>query len=905
MPQLPFRDLCDAPVTGAFDLVCEGLADTELAVVAFHGRERLSHPYGFRVDVLARSALGAPAVEPAALVGARACLRLGSGDRPPRRVFGVISRVERRAHGGGRADERHLRIQIVPRLALLAHGRTSRIFQDATTRDIVAKILAERGVPCSFQVLQELPRRAYSVQYKESDLAYVERILAEEGIFYFFEEIAGEEHLVLADHPGALVHPDAEIALRFRDSEGSDDEARDVRSFSTRASLATTETLLRAYDFRRPSFDARGAASAEAPRTGRFYDHDGTFESVPLDDADALRALQERRRRTLLSEGTSRARALAPRIPFALTETPDGAFDGAYAVLEVEHRGNVSELSGKPGDLYENRFVAVPEGTPVRPRRRRRRLQQVTETATVVGPDGHEIHTDPLGRIKVQMHWDLEGQRNEHSSCWMRVAQPWAGSRWGFQFIPRIGMEVLVTFLGGDVDRPVIAGALYNEGLPPPFPLPGEKTKSGIVTRSSKGGGGYNELSFEDRKGYERVHLRAERDLTEEVQRDHREKVGANATTEIGAHRVVRTAQNDLLTVGQNLFRTVGGNETALVDGALGTAVGGDASLSVGGNQIISAAGDASLRAGGSVVTTAGGDMTTAVGGHSVTTVGGSAAFSCDGSLRVSASGAGGAVVVVASDARLTVGGSLQVVAVNGIRIVCGTSMIEILEDEVKIIADKITAIAANEASLTGGSASLKLDGDLSAVGGTATLQGSGAELRLGSDAELKGGSVKLGSGGGKSASKDSSPTSDKAPPPKLEIVVHTGDEDSGSTGKLVLLNAEREVVREMDTGSAKSRSGGACTWEIDPDEHDEPVEIVWRTDQGDTHIAGPLIPREARDALVGERHREALHQLRERRSAPKNRQRPAPPPEPEHPGPSPEPTFHELFSGGDDPWLP
>ncbi len=267
------------------------------------------------------------------------------------------------------------------------------------------------------------------------------------------------------------------------------------------------------------------------------YEHHGPFLFPKWAFAadEAPRILRQKRRRASIGEGEGGCSDASPGHRFALADHPAPQLDAPYVLTRVEHRG---ELHPKEGAwrVYWNTFECVPAEMTYVPPRPKRKSVQVTLTAMVVGPSSEEIYVDEKGQIKVQFHWDRDGKYDENSSCWIRVMQPWGGAGWGVQFIPRVGMEVVVGFEGGDPDKPMVLGSLYNGTHPSPFQLPGDKTRSGWRTQSSLGGNGYNELSFEDRAGDEEVHLHAQRNLREVVRNDHSTGVGHDRTLQVGRH---------------------------------------------------------------------------------------------------------------------------------------------------------------------------------------------------------------------------------------------------------------------------------------------------------------------------------------------------------------------------------
>jgi type VI secretion system secreted protein VgrG len=390
-------------------------------------------------------------------------------------------------------------------------------------------------------------------------------------------------------------------------------------------------------------------------------------------------------------------------------------------------------------------------------------IRQVSESAVVVGPEGQEIFTDPFGRVKVQFHWDREGKRNEQSSCWMRVMQPWAGTGWGFQFIPRIGMEVVVNFLGGDQDRPVVMGCLYNAKNPVPHGLPSQMERSGIKTRTTPGGGGWNEIAFDDRAGAEQLYLRAERNLDEEVGLDRTEKVSRNSTETVGADLKTR--------VGQHRHDETAGDHRTTINGGRSAAVAGRDSVQVGGPRTAAIAGTDVTRVGGSVVLEvdgsrnvrlAGGD-TLSIKGDRTVTIDGDDARDVLGNTRLTFSKAcainaaagvqfrigtkkarASAEGSLSGDLVLRGGGAIELTSESRIRFRVGKTVLTLDAKGARIEAETISLSAKSIKALGE-------DGALS-VGKEVTLSGSsvklaskdGAILELDKEARLDGKAVKI-----------------------------------------------------------------------------------------------------------------------------------------------------------------
>lgn len=575
--------MADSARRGVFELSF-GSAGPDVRVVSFTGKEQLSRPFRFEATVAVPSQdEGRIAAD---VLGAAAVLTMSTAGGT-RRVRGVVSRVTALAVD----TEKHIAwyaLRLVPKLWTLGLRKTSRIFQDRTVPEIVTEVLEGAGVTHAWRLAGQHGTRAYSVQYQETDLEYVSRLLAEEGIFYFFEQPDDDgpsEVVVFADMASHYPAIDGDPVLLFSPPSGQVPASEVVEAFSPCEQLRTGGSRVKNFDFRRPDSDLSSSASTREPRridesALEVYEYDFTAEDDDAVAGAAVRRLEQLRVRKRVSSGRSRASRLAAGRRFMLHGHAGDDVDGEYVVTRMTHEGRVPEATFGPtaGDaveVYKNSFECLPAGVAARPPRRPRRLQQVLETATVVGPDGEEIHTDEHGRIKVAFHWDRRGRRGDHSSCWMRCMQTWAGASWGTQFVPRIGMEVLVSFMGGDVDQPMVIGCAYNGTHPPPFPLPASKTKSGIRTRSTPGGEGSNELSFEDAVGKEKVYVHAQRDLEQVVENDHRrlvrgdEEILVQGTRESivagDHHREVRG--NEVVTIEKDLLLHVVGRQRIVIEG--------------------------------------------------------------------------------------------------------------------------------------------------------------------------------------------------------------------------------------------------------------------------------------------------------------------------------------------------
>lgn len=702
-----------APLT----LVVASLRPDAFDVHRVRGRESLSRTYAF--DVRATSA--EPIDE---LLGSSATLTLEVGGRP-RVIHGVVTRV--RAGDERRADTVGYVVRIEPRLALLRHERTSRIFQDETVADVVRRVLGSLHIPNEWRLTRELPLRPFVVQYRESSLAFVERLLSEAGIFYRFESRPGvdREVIVFGDAPSAYALSDSP-AMQFADVAGSSTSGWDkVTAFRRTTRVAPTRARFRDRDPDRPGLaldstarvgragavelveggvdDARGVVAEEKaadaiaalaallPHAERPTDdeHDGAFLFPEWRDVRARAAAQlgARRRRAEVCDGESRSSAMAPGGRFVLHGHTVARMDGDYVVVSVTHDAAVGRAAG----LYENAFECVPASTAYLPAPPKRRVTQSTHTATVVGPPGEEIHVDVAGRIKIHFHWDRRG--GSDTSCWIRPMQAWSGTGWGSQFIPRVGMEVVVAFDGGDLDRPIVLGCVTNGTHPPVFPI-GDKTRSGVRTQTYKGSG-HNELSFEDAPEREQIFLRAQRDLDEKVGRNHSLRVGADEALDVVGHREERIGRTASLVVSGERRETIDGDVTIQHRRSRIDAVEKDMDLRVSGVRTTRVGVRDELEVQGVAEHRFAKDATTRVLGNATLIVGESDASR---SLNVHAEGV----------ATLSASKQLVLEATEGLVLRCGKTTLRIGEDGIELSGGAIRA-ATEKGSLEVGAEGVKL----------------------------------------------------------------------------------------------------------------------------------------------------------------------------------------------------
>lgn len=534
--------------------------------------EALSDLYQLTVDLVVDD-LGS-AVDPVLGSSCELTIRRGATSRS---VCGVVLALDDVGEVGGR---RLLRAEVGPALALLRQRVDTRTWQDKTGPEVLQAVLGEALAGYRRTVRLDLAatdyvKREYCSQFRESDLDFAARLMEEEGISYFFEHEAGGEVLVLVDHnarfPGLSSRADGD-AVPILDTEWETAALESVQSFTWTRRLHGTSVVQRDFDFVRPeaarAYEDRGTDDAGRDRESYFHD-----EQVFMDDG----ARRARLRREQLANhgktarGTGNTTLFQPGLRFRLVDHRRQELDRLYVLTRVVHTGECPEVlieqaNAQAGARYANEFECVPDDVPLRPARQRMKPRvHGPTTATVVGPASEEVHTDEYGRIKVLFPWDRLSPADDTASWWVRVAQGWAGAGWGAVFLPRIGMEVVVEFLDGDPDRPLVTGCVYNGRNPPPYALPGDKTKSTIKSNTSPSNGGYNELRFEDQQGCEEVYLQAEKDWNSLVKNNKTLTVGGNEHDLITLNRAVEVLLNDALTVGMNRAETVGMNRAVTV----------------------------------------------------------------------------------------------------------------------------------------------------------------------------------------------------------------------------------------------------------------------------------------------------------------------------------------------------
>ena len=557
----------------------------DFKVLAFEGTETISTLYSLHIELVSED----PDFDMEGLLSQPAFLQFGFNGE------GIHGRIEDVLAGESEKRLTRYRLTLVPSLHYLQFSHDQRIYQEQTVPQIITQTLKRHGILAdafTFHV-QPLAAREYCTQYGESDFEFIQRLCAEEGIAWHHQHSAQGHLLVFTDD--AVFLPTLRATPYRRDS-GMVPEYTVVSRFSLRAAARTSRVTRRDYDLRRPTLLLENRFSAGFTPTLEDYRYPLLLENEKRGKHLARQALERHRADYEMAEGQSNQPTLRCGHLLELTEHPRQKYNGLWLLLGVTHTGRQpqvleesasSETQSADGFTqgYRNTFRAIPAEVVFRPPLPARRSPLVSQTARVTGPKGEEIYCDEFGRVKVEFHWDRAELNSERSSCWVRVASSWAGNGFGAVILPRIGMEVVVTFEEGDLDKPLITGCVINKITPAPYKLPEHKTRTVLRSRSSPDTGGYNELTLEDRAGQELVYLRAQRDMERQVLHDSRLAVGRDRwesiqgssqttagkiiTVEAGQQVQIKAGASVVLDAGASITLKAGGHHIVIDSGGI------------------------------------------------------------------------------------------------------------------------------------------------------------------------------------------------------------------------------------------------------------------------------------------------------------------------------------------------
>ncbi|MEO8921561.1 MAG: type VI secretion system tip protein TssI/VgrG [Caldimonas sp.] len=723
-----------------------------------------------------------PDLKPEDLLGKPVTVTMQLRDDAKRFVNGYVTRFGIGVHHG-----KYFAYQaaVNPWLWFLTRTADCRIFQDQTVPDIVKKVFEDHGIASfEFNLFRSYRKWVYCVQYRESDYNFVARLLEHEGIYWYFEHTDGHHKLHLVDSQSA--HDAAPSCDSLPFIEHGAETAPDTDCISDwrfSREVRSGKVALTSYDFERPSTDLKVKAAKDRSYTMSDYevfDFQGDYVQASDGTQTAEDRIDELQTPYQVLSGSSNAQGIEVGRLLKLTKHPRVDQNDQYLITALAMSASVDAYeSGNSAGHFHCDISAIPAAQQFRPLRRTPKpFVQGPQTALVVGPSGEEIYTDKYGRVKLHFYWDRESKKNEKSSCWVRVSHPWAGKNYGVVHLPRIGQEVVVDFLEGDPDQPLITGRVYNAEQMPPWDLPANATQSGILTRSSKGGGygNANAIRFEDKKGAEQLWIHAEKNQDIEVENDETHWVGhdrtktidhdetshikhdrtetvdnnetitihgqrtetvdknetitihqnrtetvdLNETTKIGVNRTENVGANETITIGANRTISVGASETATVALQRTHAVGVNETIAIGAAQEVAVGAAQSITVGANQSTSVGANQSNTIGANQTTTVGSNQTNAISGDRSLSVSGG-----------QTTSFGKARTTSVG--------------EDDSLTVGKNLVISAADSVSITTGDASItmKKDGTITIKGKDITIDGSGKiNVKASSDIVMKGSKI-------------------------------------------------------------------------------------------------------------------------------------------------------------------
>ncbi len=674
-----------------------------LLLTGFRGTEGLSRLFGFELSLLSEN----HKIKFEDIIGKNVTVSIVLSDGDKRYFNGIISRFSQ-GRGGGEAggDPRfsHYRAKMVPWLCLLTRTADSRIFQKLSVPEIAEKIFTEKKLlDFKMQLHSTYEKREYCVQYRETDFNFISRLLEDEGIHYFFEHEDGKHTLVLADVPGENKPCPKQNTARYQISAGGWTEEDVIKGLDKTLEMRPGKYSLCDFNFEVPKpgllLVSAPGKTILGPTECEIYDYPGCYTKKDEGDRLARIRMEEEEAQITTIIGSSNCRAFTSGYRFNLLDYyRDDMNNKDYVLTSVEHEASQGISPEDMGsDLsYMNSFTCIPFEVPYRtPRVTAKPVVQGSQTAIVVGPSGEEIYTDKYGRVKVQFHWDREGKRDEKSSCWIRVSQVSAGAGWGAIDIPRIGHEVIVNFLEGDPDRPIITGRVYHGMNRPPTNLPNVGMISGMKSNSTPGGGGYNEMTMDDTKGKEKITIHGQYDMNTTVENDR-------STTIVG---------------GKDTLAVQAGTRSVTVKGDTSLTVqAGNRTVNVTGNYQLDTTSEIKMQAPAKITLTCGGSSITMEPGKITISAGGGSSLTLDANALMKSSG-GSQILLDGNALTKSSAGSKVLLDANALMASTGASQV-LLDGKATMSSPAEAKVEAPTASLSGGGSTAKADASGVAVTG-------------------------------------------------------------------------------------------------------------------------------------------------------------------------------------------
>ena len=615
-------------------------------------------------------------LKPEDLLGKPITVSVALRDDKQRHFHGYVTRFGIGAHRGRFFG---YQASVRPWLWFLTRTADCRIFQELSVPDIVKQVFEDHGnANFEFKLFRSYRKWVYCVQYRETDYNFIARLLEHEGIYWYIEHGDGTSKVILVDSQSAHdPAPDCKSLPYYEDAAASTPEAESISDWRFASEVESDKVMLTSYDFERPSTSLK----ADSTKSHKYslpelemFDFQGDY----VQSADGVQwaedRLDEHQSRFQMAHGGSNAHGIEVGRLLELAKHPRADQNNQYLITSISVNAHVDAYeSDSSAGAFRCDFSAIPSAQQFRPPRRTPKpFVQGPQTAVVVGPSGEEIFTDKHGRVKVQFHWDRLGQKNEKSSCWVRVSQPWAGKGWGAVSIPRIGQEVVVDFLEGDPDQPIVTGRVYNAEQTPPFPLPAGAVVSGIKSKSHKAGG-YNEMSMDDTPGKEKFTIHGQYDMGSTVEHDQTTTVHNNRTDKVdvddsetvGNNQTQTVGVNQTIKIGADRKKNVGGSETTIVGVNRTETVGGAESITVTGHrhETVNAGEDVTIN--GTRSHSVNGAQTTTISIAEAHTVGAGRAHTVGGGEAVTV---GAAQIVSIGGAQMVSVGAVQKINVGGLQ---------------------------------------------------------------------------------------------------------------------------------------------------------------------------------------------------------------------------------------------
>jgi len=598
------------------------LGEDVLLLAGLSGHEAISRLFSFHLDLLTEHG----PIDFTQIIGKNVTISVAQSDNTARYFNGMVSHF---AQSGSDTNFIHYQMEVVPWTWTLTRYADCKIFHNKKVSDIVEQVFQDRGfTDYKLSLNGSYSPLEYCVQYRETDFNFISRLMEQNGIFYFFQHAMGKHTMVIADSSSIHEPCPGQESAGYNLVGGGLDADDVVNSWNIEQELRTGKYTLTDYNFKTPSASLLASEPTIVSVGGNagfeIFDHPGEYATRGDGTTFAKLRMQEEEAGHLVAHGSSVCRAFTTGYKFDLADHYQDSMNTSYVLTEIQHiasvGGTYSGSSSGGSDSYSNHFTCIPESVPFRPARLTPKpFVQGPQTAVVIGKasysdtsgddgggDGEEIWVDTFGRVIVRFPWDRAGA----CSCRLRVSQDWAGQGWGAITIPRVGQEVIVSFLEGDPDRPIITGRVYNANQTVPYPLPDNQTRSTFKTRSSEGGGAdnYNELRFEDKTGSEQIFLRGEKDFDTRLKNDIREWIGNN--------RSLIVTQDQMEKAGGDLHSQVTGNLNQKIGQTLSLQVGQNLYEKSGTNFAHEAGQVIHLKAGMTVVLEAGTELTLKVGGN-------------------------------------------------------------------------------------------------------------------------------------------------------------------------------------------------------------------------------------------------------------------------------------------------